>query len=150
MRRATVLLLASSFALASCASVPTQTQLTAGINQNQLAQGAMVNREPTDPVCVEFYDNVDAFHRTAKKGPSGFESFLSVVGVSVAAAVVADEIVPKRIRSRTGRIAARTAAHTATSYGGHLLLRDIHSTKRADSKIISVAEELGCPIFFGP
>lgn len=146
MRRAfsTLIVPLAALSLASCASVPADGELTAGIAPAQMVEGDVKRRLETDPVCGQFYDNVANFDKTAKK-PSRFEHLMGVVGVRVASAVITDKVA-RNTRGRTKRIAAYTAVGTATSYGGHMLLNDLQSTKRADKKIIATAHKLGCPI----
>jgi len=151
MRSLTSLLFmsAAALSLAACASVPSEDKLLTGISPTQLAQGAAKAKSPSDPTCVEFYNNVSTFQRKAQSSQRTKNVF-SRIGLAVASAVVANEIVPSGINSQTGRIAARTAAGTATGAGGYYALRQLNSSNRADAKIIEVAEDIGCPVNFRP
>jgi len=136
--------------LASCASVPSQDKLLAGIDQTQFAQGATKTaRAATDPVCVDFYANVTDFEKRAQSN-QGTKNFFSRLGADVASAVVTTAIVPSGIASQTGRVAARSAANSATRSGKNAALRELNSSDRADAKIIEVAEEIGCPVNIKP
>ena len=77
----TLLISAVALSLAACASVPSQTELTSGIDAAQLAQGASKTRLPSDPVCVDFYANVENFQQQAKS-PSATKSFFTRLGAN--------------------------------------------------------------------
>jgi len=145
----TFILSAAALSLAACASVPSQTELTEGINAQQIAQYSGKTRQATDPVCLDFYDNVEAFQKQAQSN-SGTKSFFSRLGANVATAVVTSKVVPSGIGNQTTRVATRSAAGTVTQSGKQIALKELNSSDRADAKIISVANELGCPVTIKP
>ena len=151
MPRLTSPLLAVTLALSltACASVPSQDQLVSGIDKTQLAQGMIAKRVPTDPVCVEFYNNVNEFQKSAQSS-QGTKSFISRLGLSIASAVAIGQVVPTGISSRAGRTAAYVTAGSAASLGSRAALRELNSSNRADAKIIEVATEIGCPVNIRP
>ena len=150
MRRTTSTLVISALALtlASCASVPSQNDLMAGIDKTQLAPGTAKTRTPGDPVCVDFYSNVAEFRRKAQS-PSSTSKFFKSLGANVASAVVVSQVIPSGI-SPTSRAAVSAAASTATTAGREIALEELNSSDRADAKIIDVAEEIGCPVNIAP
>jgi len=145
----TFILSACVLSLAACASVPSQNDLIAGIDQSKLTQGASKTLSTTDPTCVDFYKNVAEFHKKAQSG-SSTKNFFTSLGVNVASAVVASQVVPSDITSQTGRVAAYAAAGSVTSQGSRIAIRELNSSDRADAKIIEVAQELGCPVAIKP
>jgi len=151
MRRSLTLLLTSAVALSlsACASVPSQTQLMSGIDKTQLTQTAAKTRSATDPVCVDFYNNVVEYQKKAQAS-KGSQNFLARLGLNVAAALLTQQIIPTGIASETGRIATQVAAGSAVSQGTNIALRELNSTNRADAKIIEVASEIGCPVNIAP
>lgn len=151
MRRIVSTLLVSSLALtlASCASVPSQDQLVSGIDQTKLAQTTTTKRLASDPVCTDFYSNIAEFQKSAQSN-TGTKNFLSSLGLSVASAVLVGQVVPSGISSTTGRLAAYSAAGAVASQGNRMVLRELRSSKRADKKIIDVADQLGCPVTVVP
>jgi len=151
MRLTSTLLLSTlALSLASCASVPQPDQLLTGIDTTKMAQGAAVTkRAPTDPVCADFYNNVNEFQKQAQKNKGG-QNFLASLGLNVAAAVATQGLVPSGIGSTTGRVAAYSAASSVTSQGSRIALRELSSSDRADAKIIEVAGQIGCPVVIKP
>jgi hypothetical protein len=151
MRRfvSTMLISGLTLALASCASVPSQDQLTAGIDKTQLAQTTTTKRSAADPVCVDFYNNVGAFQQKAQS-TGGTKRFLTSLGLGIASAVAVGQVVPSNISSQTGRLAAYSAAGTTAALGQRAALRKLNSSDRADAKVIAVAEEIGCPVSVRP
>ncbi len=145
----TLIISAAALSLASCASVPSQTDLTSGISAAQIAQGSSKTRLPSDPVCADFYANVNAFKRKANS-PSTTKRFFTSLGLNVASAVVANEIIPRGIENQTARVATSAAIGTATSTGGRLAVQELNSSDRADAKIIEVASDIGCPVNIKP
>ena len=145
----TLLITAFTLSLASCSTVPRQDDLISGIDKTQLAQNASKARLPTDPVCVDFYSNVTEFQKQAQSNRST-RNFFSSIGLNVASAVVANQVVPAGIGNQTGRIAANTAARSATNTGSRIALRELNSSDRADAKVIEVANEIGCPVNVKP
>lgn len=151
MRRfvSTLLVSGLSLTLASCASVPSQDQLTSGIDKTQLAQTATTKRSPTDPICIDFYKNVTAFQQQAQSS-GGTKRFLTSLGLGVVSAVAVGQVVPTGISSQAGRIAASSAASTTAGLGRQAALRKLNSSDRADAKVIEVAGEIGCPVSVAP
>lgn len=153
MRKAPLLLLSTlSLTLAACASMPQQDQLLANIDPSALQtapQAAPIKRATTDPVCVEFYENVNRFYAQAQKSP-GEKSFLGAVGINVVSAVITQGLIPSGISSTAGRVAMGSAINTATSQGSQIALRELKSSNRADARIIEVAAEIGCPVNIVP
>ena len=145
----TLLVSGLTLTLASCASVPSQDQLVSGIDQTKIAQGVATKRDPSDPVCVDFYNNVVEFQKQAQSS-RGSKNFLSSLGLNIASAVLVGQVVPSGISSQTGRLAAFAAAGTATSYGRGIAVRELNSSDRADAKVIEVAGDIGCPVNVAP
>ena len=145
----TLILSSAVLALASCASVPSSDQLVAGIDQTKIAQAGTAKRVPTDPVCADFYKNVGEFQQKAQSS-QGTKNFFSRLGLNVASAVLVGQVVPTGISNQVGRTAAYVAAGTATSQGSRIAMRELSSSNRADSKIIEVAGEIGCPVNIRP
>lgn len=141
-----LILATAALSMSACVSVPSEDKLLTGISPTKLSQGAAVTaKSASDPTCVEFYKNVNTYMKKAQSSQRTKNVF-SRIGLAVAGAVVANEIVPSGINSQTGRIAARAAAGTATSAGGYFALRELNSSDKADAKIIEVAENIGCPV----
>ncbi len=145
----TVLVSLFSLTLASCASVPQQDQLMAGIDTSKLSQGPVTKLAVSDPVCVNFYNNVTDFQKQAAKSKGG-QNFLASMGINVLAAVATQGIVPAGISSTAGRVAAHSAASSITAQGGRIAIRELNSSDRADAKIIEAAAQLGCPVAVKP
>lgn len=151
MRRLFIPMLVSglSLSLASCASLPSDEQLVSGIDKTQLAQMTATKRTISDPVCVDFYNNINEYQNQVQAS-KGRRNFINRLGLNVASAVLVGQVVPSGIGSRAGRIAAYSAAGTATSQGSRMALRELNSSDRADAKIIDVAADLGCPVKIKP
>jgi len=146
----TLIISALTLMLASCASVPQQDNLLAGIDTSKLsAQAPTTKRATSDPVCTEFYNNVNTFEKQAQKAKGG-KNFLASMGLNVVAAVATQGIVPAGIGSTAGRVAAYSAASSVTSQGTRIALRQLNSSDRADAKIIDVANQIGCPVSIKP
>lgn len=147
MRTLSSSLLISFFTLSlvSCASVPQQDQLMAGIDSSKISQGTATKRTPTDPVCVNFYNNVNEFQKQAQKSKSG-NNFMSSLGLNVLASVATAGLVPAGIGGQVGRAAAYSAAGSVTAQGKKIAIRELNSSDRADAKIIESAAQVGCPV----
>lgn len=138
-----------TLSLVSCASVPQQDQLMAGIDSSKISQGAVTKLTATDPVCVSFYNNVNEFQRQAQKSQGG-KNFMSSLGLNVLASVATAGLVPAGIGSQVGRAAAYSAASSVTSQGSRIAIRELNSSDRADAKIIESAAQIGCPVAISP
>lgn len=153
MRHASLLFISAlSLSLASCASVPQQSQLLTGIDQTVLsasAKSSPVQRTASDAVCVDFYENVNSFYAQAQKSQGG-KNFFSAIGLNVAASVLTAGLIPPGISSTAGRVAVGSAIGSATSQGSRIALRQLNSSDRADAKIIETAAEIGCPVNIAP
>lgn len=137
-----------SLSLAACSSVPSQDRLVTGIDKTQLTQGTTSKRAASDPVCVEFYSNVEEYEKEAADSKNK-RSFFNRLGLNVASSVALGQIDPG-IGNRTAQIATRSAAGTVTSTGKQVALRELNSSDRADAKIIEVAGDIGCPVNIKP
>lgn len=151
MRISTSAILVSicSLTLVSCASVPQQDQLMTGIDTTTMTQATATKRATSDPVCVNFYNNVASFQKQAAKSKGG-QNFLASVGINVLAAVATQGIVPTGIGSTAGRVAAYSAASSVTSQGSRIAIKQLSSSNRADKKIIEAAAQIGCPVSIAP
>jgi len=138
-----------ALALASCASVPQQNQLLAGIDATKVTANPATKLSPSDATCVNFYNNVNSFQKQAQKAKGG-QNFLASLGLNVVAAVATRGLVPAGIGSTAGRVAAYSAASSVTSQGTRIALRELNSSDRADAKIIEVANQIGCPVAIRP
>lgn len=134
-----------TLSLVSCASVPQQSELMTGIDSSKISQGVVTKRTTTDPVCVNFYNNVNEFQKQAQKSQNG-NNFMSSLGLNVLVSVATAGLVPAGIGSQAGRAAAYAAAGSVTSQGKRIAIRELNSSDRADAKIIESAEQLGCPV----
>lgn len=147
LQTSAIILSTLSLSLASCASVPRQDQLLTGIDATTLAadaQGETVALQASNPVCVDFYDNVNTFQAEAQKSQGG-KNFMSSLGLNVVAAVVTQGLIPPGLSS-AGRVAASTAASSITSQGSEIAIRELNSSDRADAIIIETASQIGCPV----
>lgn len=138
-----------TLSLVSCASVPQQGQLMTGIDASKISQGTVTQLSPTDPTCVNFYNNVNEFQKQAQKSQGG-KNFMSALGLNVLVSVATAGLVPAGIGSTVGRVAATSAASSVTSQGGRIAIRELNSSDRADAKIIESAALIGCPVALSP
>lgn len=154
MRNLPAVILVSLFTLSlvSCASVPKQDQLMAGIDSSKIspvtAKGTVTQRATTDPVCVSFYDNVNEFEKQAQKSKKG-NQFMSSLGLNVLASVATAGIIPSGLGT-VGNAAVYSAAGSVTAQGKQIAIRQLNSSDRADAKIIETAAQLGCPVAIAP
>ena len=131
--------------LCACSSVPKSSTLMTGIDKTQLTQttaGAL--RAPTDPVCVNFYDNVQTYVAAANK-PNPGRNLLTSLGVGVLASVATAGLVPSGLGT-VGRVAASQAVNTTVYQGSGMVLRGMKANSGPGAKISEAAAEIGCPI----
>lgn len=137
-----------TLSLVSCASVPQQGQLMAGIDASKISQGSATKLTPSDPTCVNFYNNVNEFQRQAQKS-QGSKNFVSSLGLNVLVSVATAGLIPPGVGT-VGRAAAVSATSSVTSQGGRIAMRELNSSNRADAKIIESAALIGCPVALSP
>ncbi len=148
MRRfvSTLLVSGLSLSLAACSSVPSQDRLVSGIDKTQLTQNTKTQRTLADPVCVDFYANIDEYKKEALAS-QGKRNFFNSLGLSVASAMVLGQVAPASgISNQAGRIAVGSATGAVTAQGKQMALKELNSSDRVDAKIIKVADDLGCPV----
>jgi len=149
LNTSTILISGLTVTLASCASVPSQNQLMAGIDASKISPTGASKLAATDQTCVNFYNNVTNFQKQAQKAKGG-QNFLASLGLNVITAVATQGLVPAGIGSTAGRVAAYSAASSVTSQGSRIALRQLNSSNRADAKIIEAASQIGCPVSISP
>lgn len=148
LKTSTLLVSVLALSLASCASVPSQNQLMAGIDSSKITQGSATKLASTDATCVNFYNNVNEFQKQAAKAKGG-QNFMASLGLNVLASVATAGIIPAGL-SPVGQVAASSAASSVTSQGNQIALRQLNSSDRADAKIIETAAQIGCPVSVSP
>ena len=136
-------------ALSACSSVPKSSTLMTGIDTTQLAKPTPNSlRSPTDPVCVNFYKNVQTYV-TAANQPNHGRNFLTSLGVGVIASVATAGIVPSGLGT-LGQVAAGTAVNTSIRAGSGMILKGMSAKSKTGKKITEAAEEISCPISLAP
>ena len=135
--------------LSACSSVPKSSTLTTGIDKTQLAQNASGTlRSQSDPICIQFYDNVETYIAAANKPNSGGK-FLTSLGLGMAASIATAGIIPAGM-GRVGQAAASTAVSSTVRQGGGLVLQGIKPSSATGTKISEAAAEIGCPLQLAP
>ena len=136
-------------ALCACSSVPKNSTLMTGIDTTQLSKPTPNSlRSPTDPVCVNFYKNVQTYATAANK-PNHGRNFLTSLGVGVIASVATAGIVPSGLGT-LGQVAAGTAVSSSIRAGSGMVLRGMSSKSKAGEKITQAAADISCPISLAP
>ncbi len=137
--------------LAACASTPSSSTLLTGISPTEAAKSfpAGQSRLATDPVCETFYANTKTFIAESKQPGTG-SRFFSNLGLSVLSGVATASLPTAGITNTAGRIAAQRAASSAISQGGRLTVNEVKKSSAPGAKIAKMAEELNCPVSFGP
>jgi len=132
--------------LSACTTLPSSTALTKGIDPAVIskAQSATAMRAHTDPVCENFYKNVQTYTAKASQ-PNQGTNFLAAIGIGVLGAMAGGGIATAGL-GQVGQVAAQTATTQALSMGSQATLRSLKSSDKADAKIIDVANELRCPV----
>jgi hypothetical protein len=120
-----------------------------GIDQTQLTKTAPgVLRNPTDPVCVNFYDNVKTYVAAANK-PNPGRNLMTSLGIGVLASVATAGIVPSSLGT-VGRVAASQAVNTTVTQGTGMVLKGMKENSGPGVKIKDAAAEIGCPLSLAP
>lgn len=135
--------------LSACTTVPKTSTLTSGIDMAQISKpvpGTM--RAETDPVCIQFYQNVNSYVAAAnKQKKSG--NFLTSLGLGIVASVATAGIVPAGLGT-VGQAAANTAVNTTIQQGGSMVLKGVKPGSNIETKLSDAADETGCPLKFVP
>ena len=141
---------AATLMLTACAT--SSSTLLNGIDSSAIAQSAdasaKVTRTTSDPVCTQFYANAVTYAREASQ-PNVGGQILAATGLSALAAVATNGLFTG-IGSQTGQIAAQVAASQLINQGGGAALSGLNSKNKIDQRIISAADDLGCPVQVNP
>ena len=134
--------------LSACSSVPKSSTLLTGIDTTQLEKPAADTlRSETDPVCVNFYENVQTYIAAANKPNSG-GNFLTSLGIGIVASVATAGIVPAGLGT-VGQTAANMAVHSTIRHGSGMVLQGIKPDSKIGERIFEAADEIGCPVAIG-
>jgi len=131
--------------LSACASTPKSSTLMTGISPADVSKtyAAGQMRSETDPVCVNFYNNAQAYMVKANT-PNRGKNMLTSLGIGILASVATGGI--GGMTSGIGQIAAQQTVSTAINQGGRLAINGMSDKSGPGKNIIKTATALSCPV----
>ena len=144
--RMTLSTAAAGLMLTACAT--SSGTLLNGIDSDAITQSAdasaVTARTASDPVCVQFYENAVQYAAEARK-PNPGGQILASTGLSVLASMATGGLLGG-LGAGVGGLAARQVTSQLIFQGGGAAISGLNSGNKIDARIISAAEDLGCPV----